>query len=53
MRCLMLLVIALLQTQLLLAKPQAIYEGSGNGIPKQPQAWISDDNLVHLTFGRG
>lgn len=54
MRCLaLLLMIVLLPFETFAGQPQAVYEGSGNGIPKQPQAWVSDDNVAHLVFGVG
>ena len=53
MRCWILLLIVFMPLKTFAGQPQAVYEGSGSGMPKQPQAWISSDNVVHLAFGVG
>jgi hypothetical protein len=35
------------------AEPYTVFEHHGSFVPKQPQACVSDDGSVHLTFGIG
>lgn len=40
-------------TQTLAGEPQAIFDGTGADMPKQPQVCMSNDGVAHLTFGVG
>ncbi len=46
-------VLFLWTSTLLAADPQIVYEGSGASAPKQPQASIDNQGVVHLAFGSG